>query len=50
MQFSPKQLVRNVESWVNESVRSGKITSEEGNDFVRNFRSGLYGYTYLEKE
>ena len=50
VQFSPKQLVRNVESWVNESVRSGKITSEEGNDFVRNYRSGLYGYTYLEKD
>ena len=50
VQFSPKQLVRNVESWVNDSVRSGKITSEEGNDFVRNYRSGLYGYTYLEKD
>ena len=21
-----------------------------GNDFVRNYRSGLYGYTYLEKD
>lgn len=50
VQFSPKQLVRNVESWVTESIRTGKITSEEGNDFVRNYRSGLYGYTYLEKE
>ena len=50
VQFSPKQLVRNVESWVSESIRTGKITGDEGNDFVRNFRSGLYGYTYLEKE
>ena len=24
-----------------------KITIEEGNEFVRNYRSGLYGYTYL---
>ncbi len=48
VQFSPKQLVRNVEMWVTESIRSGKITSEEGNEFVRNYRSGLYGYTYLE--
>ena len=47
VQFSPKQLVRNVESWVTESVRTGKITIEEGNEFVRNYRSGLYGYTYL---
>jgi arginine decarboxylase len=49
VEFNPKQLVRNVETWVSESIRSGKITSEEGNEFVRNFRSGLYGYTYLEK-
>ena len=49
-QFSPKKLVRNVESWVAESIRTKKITAEEGNEFVRNYRSGLYGYTYLEKE
>ena len=49
VEFNPKQLVRNVETWVSESIRSGKITGEEGNEFVRNFRSGLYGYTYLEK-
>ncbi len=50
VQFSPKQLVRNVESWVTESIRSGRITADEGNEFVRNYRSGLYGYTYLEKD
>ena len=49
VEFNPKQLVRNVETWVSESIRSGKITGDEGNEFVRNFRSGLYGYTYLEK-
>ena len=50
VQFSPKQLVRNVESWVNDSVRAKRITAEEGNEFIRNYRSGLYGYTYLEKD
>ena len=50
VQFSPKELVRNVESWVAESIRTKKITADEGNEFVRNYRSGLYGYTYLEKE
>ena len=50
VQFSPKQLVRNVETWVSESIRNGKITADEGYEFVRNYRSGLYGYTYLEKE
>lgn len=50
VQFSPKQLVRNVETWVNDSIRAGRISSEEGNEFVRNYRSGLYGYTYLEKD
>ena len=49
VQFNSKQFVRNVESWVTESIRNGKITSDEGNEFVRNYRSGLYGYTYLEK-
>ena len=48
VQYSPKQLVRNVETWVSESIRTGKITSDEGNEFIRNYRSGLYGYTYLE--
>ena len=48
VQYSPKQLVRNVESWVTESIRTGRITSDEGNEFIRNYRSGLYGYTYLE--
>ena len=50
VQFSPKQLVRNVETWVSESIRNGKITADEGYEFVRNYRSGLYGYTYLEKD
>lgn len=48
VQYSPKQLVRNVETWVSESIKNGKISEEEGNEFVRNYRSGLYGYTYLE--
>ena len=50
VQFSPKELVRNVESWVADSIRTKKLTADEGNEFVRNYRSGLYGYTYLEKE
>lgn len=25
-----------------------KITTEEGKEFISNYRSGLYGYTYLE--
>ena len=50
VQFTPKELVRNVEAWVSESVRTGKISSDEGNEFVRNYRAGLYGYTYLEKD
>ena len=47
VQFGPEQLVRNVGKWVNESVRAGKITSKEGDEFIRNYRSGLFGYTYL---
>ncbi|MBO5779702.1 MAG: biosynthetic arginine decarboxylase [Muribaculaceae bacterium] len=50
VQFDPKRLVRNVEAWVTASMKAGKITPEEGREFLGNYRSGLYGYTYLEKE
>ncbi len=50
VQFSPKALVRNVERWVTAAMKSGKITPEEGRAFLSNYRSGLYGYTYLEKD
>ncbi|MCH5346582.1 MAG: biosynthetic arginine decarboxylase [Muribaculaceae bacterium] len=50
VQFSPKQLARNVEKWVTASMKMGKITPEEGREFLSNYRSGLYGYTYLEKD
>jgi arginine decarboxylase len=48
VQYSPKKLVRNVETWVTKSVKAGRITIEEGKEFLSNYRSGLYGYTYLE--
>ena len=43
-----RKLVRTVETWVTTSVKTGKITLEEGKEFLSNYRSGLYGYTYLE--
>jgi Arginine decarboxylase (spermidine biosynthesis) len=48
VEYSPKKLVRTVESWVTASMKAGKITVEEGREFLSNYRSGLYGYTYLE--
>ena len=50
VQYNPKRLVRNVETWVTSSMKSGKITPEEGREFLSKYRSGLYGYTYLEKD
>ena len=50
VQFNPKKLVRNVETWVTKSMKAGKISPEEGREFLSNYRSGLYGYTYLEKD
>lgn len=47
-QYNPKKLVRTVETWVMSSVKQGKISVEEGKEFLSNYRSGLYGYTYLE--
>ena len=48
VQYSPKKLVRQLEQWVTKSVKQGKISVEEGKEFLNNYRSGLYGYTYLE--
>jgi arginine decarboxylase len=48
VQFSDKNLVRTMESWVSASVKEGKISLQEGREFLAIYRSGLYGYTYLE--
>jgi arginine decarboxylase len=48
VQFDAKKLVRTMETWVTASVKQGRITLEEGKEFLSNYRSGLYGYTYLE--
>lgn len=50
VQFSPKKLVRSVETWVTTSMKAGIITPEEGREFLSNYRSGLYGYTYLDTD
>ena len=48
VQFNHKNLVRDMETWVSASVKEGKITLQEGREFLAIYRSGLYGYTYLE--
>ena len=48
VQYNPKKLVRQLEIWVTKSVKEGKISLEEGKEFLSTYRSGLYGYTYLE--
>lgn len=48
VQYNPKRMVRTVETWVTTSVKAGIITMQEGKEFLSNYRSGLYGYTYLE--
>lgn len=48
VQYNPKKLARTVETWVTKCVKEGTITLEEGKEFLANYRSGLYGYTYLE--
>jgi arginine decarboxylase len=50
VEYNPRKLVRNVEGWVTRSMKEGKITPEEGREFLSNYRSGLYGYTYLERD
>lgn len=48
VQYEPKKLVRRLETWVSKSIQEGVISLEEGKEFLNNYRSGLYGYTYLE--
>ena len=49
VQFDSKKLVRNIETWVAEAIAEERISSEEGKSFLTMYRSGLYGYTYLEE-
>ncbi len=48
VQFDDKKLVKDMESWVTTSVKEGRISTQEGREFLNIYRSGLYGYTYLE--
>ncbi len=48
VQFHPKRLVRTMEAWVTSAVKEGRISLQEGREFLAIYRSGLYGYTYLE--
>jgi arginine decarboxylase len=50
VQFVPKELVRNLEKRVSAAISSGVLSAQEGKEFLANYRSGLYGYTYLEGE
>ena len=50
VEYSPKKLVRNLETWVTRSMKKGVISADEGRQFLNNYRSGLYGITYLERD
>ena len=50
VEYNPKKLVRNLEAWVSASLKNGSITAEEGRQFLNNYKSGLYGITYLERD
>ncbi len=50
VEYSPKKLVRNLEKWATASMKNGIITAEEGRQFLSNYKSGLYGSTYLERD
>lgn len=50
VEYNPKKLVRNIESWVTSSMKKGLISAEEGRQFINNYRSGLFGNTYLKRD
>jgi arginine decarboxylase len=49
VQFDAKKLVRTMETWVSAAVKERRISVQEGKEFLAMYRSGLYGYTYLEE-
>jgi arginine decarboxylase len=49
VQFDAKKLVRTMETWVSSAVKQKRISVQEGKEFLAMYRSGLYGYTYLEE-
>lgn len=50
VEYDTKKMVRTLETWVTKAVKKGSITLDEGKEFLTNYRNGLYGYTYLERE
>ena len=48
VQYKPKKLVRDIETWATAAIKAGKITAQEGKEFLSIYKSGLFGYTYLE--
>lgn len=46
--FNAKELVKQMESWITKAVKSGQIDQDQGREYLAIYRSGLYGYTYLE--
>ena len=48
VEFSHKKLVRTMESRVAAEVKKGTISAKEGKELLSIYKSGLYGYTYLE--
>lgn len=48
VQYDAKKLVRVMETWVAKAIKDGRISSKEGKEYLSNYRSGLYSYTYLE--
>ena len=45
VQYNPKKLVRTLETWVTKSVKEGKISLEEGKEFLSTYRTVIYGNT-----
>ncbi len=48
VQFSHKKLVRTMESRVATKVKDKTIAPNQGKELLSIYKSGLYGYTYLE--
>lgn len=46
--YNAKKLQKKMETWVSKAVKSKKVSTSEGKEFLNNYKTGLFGYTYLE--
>jgi arginine decarboxylase len=48
--YSPKDLIQRLRHNIETAIKNGNMTLDESRQLIEVYRTGLDGYTYLEKE